>query len=112
VLRTETRAGLALLVAGLLLLAGACFASYHGGCVFDGKQGDGDHVRGQLYENIALVLVVGEIGCVGLAGLLCTHPRPLHALLLAVAAVLLAAPASLYVVFEAGISGIIACKPV
>jgi hypothetical protein len=111
VLRTETRAGLALLTAGLLFLAGACFASYHSGCVFDSKQGYGDYARGQLYANIALVLLVGEIGCVGLAALLCTHPRPLQALLLAVAAVLVAAPVSIYLVFDAGFSGIIACKP-
>jgi len=112
-MRPEYRALFALLLGGLLLLAGACFMSYRNGCVavFDGKQGDGHYGRGQLYESIAIVLVVGEIGCVGLAGLLCTHPRPLQALLLAAAAVVVAAPASFYVVLEAANSGIIACRP-
>ena len=101
----------ALILVGLLLLAGACFASYRSGCVFDGKQGYGDAARGQLYDAIAAILLVGEIGIFGLAALLSSR-GPGQALAAVAAVVVLAGPVSLYIVFEAGIKGIVACKPV
>jgi len=97
---------------GLLLLAGACFFSYRSGCVFDGKQGYGDAVRGQFYDSIAWLLLLGEVGSFGTAALLSCRRHVGQALAAVAAVVVFAGPVSLYVVFEAGIRGIIACKPV
>src|SRR6266487_5071796 len=91
---------LALVLVGVLLLWGACFFSYRSGCVFDGKQGYGDAVRGQFYDSIAGVLLVGEIGTFGLAVLLSCRGLG-QALAAVVAVIVFAGPVSLYLVFEA-----------
>jgi hypothetical protein len=103
---------MALVLVGFILLACACFFSYRSGCVFDDEQGYGDPVRGQLYDLIAGLLLLGEIGSFALAALFSCRRHVGQAVAVAAAVVILAGPVSMYIVFfEAGVRGIVACQP-
>jgi hypothetical protein len=100
----------ALVVVGILFLAGACFFAYRSGCVFDGKQGYGDAARGQFYDGVTGILLLAEVGVFALVAWQSSR-GPGQALLLVTAVIVLVGPVSLYSASETGTRGIIACKP-